>query len=143
MFADSSYENENDLFFMEYSDFSYRFRLGISRGLTHRGGVFPFAIALHSGVENCSRFEPPPPFRFKIGVATSADVVVVASVRFIILISIRSFALEAMPAAIAEVVGVHGAVAFAPPEFVLIAIFVYAFIVDNLIQYYAVHTQRT
>lgn len=104
---------------------SYRFRLGINRGLIQRGALFVIGVTLHSGVENCNRFEPPPPFRFRIGVvvATSA---VVASARFITFNSIRSFAVDAIPAAIADVVAVAG-VAFAPLEFVLIAIFICAY----------------
>lgn len=106
--------------------YSYRFRLGINRGLTQRGAEFPIGFTLYSGVENCNRFEPPPPLRFKIGVvvAVATSDVVVASARFMTFISIKSFAFEAIPAAIADVVGVDGAV-FAPPEFVLIAIFMY------------------
>lgn len=104
---------------------SYRFRLGINRGLTQRGTVFAIGVTLYSGVENFNRFEPPPPFRFKIGVvvAVVTSAVVDASARFIIFISIRSFALETIPAAMADVVGVDGA-AFAPPELVLIAILI-------------------
>lgn len=104
---------------------SYRFRLGISLGLIHRGA----GASLTSGVVNstCNRFEPPP-LRFKIGVVAAVDdvtpvAVVVASALFITFNSIRSFAFDAIPAAMAEVVAVDGA-AFAPPlEFVLIAIF--------------------
>lgn len=102
----------------------YRFRLGINRGLIQRGGAFAIGVTLHSGVENCNRFEPPPPFRFRMGVVVAVVVsAVIASARFITLNSIRSFAVDAIPAAIADVVAVDGA-AFAPPEFVLIAIFI-------------------
>lgn len=102
----------------------YRFRLGISRGLIQRG-LFVIGVTLHSGVENCNRFEPPPPFRFRIGVVVAVviSVAAVVSARFITLNSIRSFAVDAMLAAIADVVAVDGA-DFAPPEFVLIAIFI-------------------
>lgn len=115
--------------------YSYRFRLGIKRGLTQRGTAFTIGFTLHSGVENCNRFEPPPPFLFKIGVVVAVAASVVPSARFITFISIRSFAFEAMPAAMADVVAVDGA-AFAF-EFVLIAIFTFIFF-SMWIQFYTI-----
>lgn len=116
-------------------NYLYRFRLGINRGLTQRGTEFAIGVTLHSGVENCNFFEPPPPFRFKIGVVVAVVTsAVVASARFNTLNSIRSFVLEAMPAAIADVVAVDGAV-FVLPELVLIAIFIYIHLLMMLIQF--------
>lgn len=68
-------------------------------------------VTLNSGVVNCSRFELPPPLRFKIGVVVTS-----AGFFLMILNSIRSFVLDATPAAIADAVEDDGAV------FVLIAI---------------------
>lgn len=89
-----------------------------------RGTVFVIGVSLRSGVENCNRFELPAPFRFRIGVVVVVGIsAVVVSARFITLNSIRSFAVDAIPAAIADVMAADGA-AFAPPGFVLIAIFI-------------------
>lgn len=102
---------------------SYRFLLGIKRELTL--GTVAIGVTLNSGVENCSRFELPPPLRFRIGV-------VVTSVVFFFMIfnSMRSFVLDVISSAIAiDVVDVDGT-AFTP-QFVLIAIvFFYVFNTD-------------
>lgn len=90
---------------------TYRLRLGINRALTP-GTV----VTLNSGVVNWRRFELPPPFRFRIGVA-----VAVAGFFWIIFNSIKSFVLDdAASAPIADAADIDGAELI--PEFVLIAI---------------------
>lgn len=93
----------------------YRLRLGISRVLMRSVAM---GLTLNSGVVNCRRFEPPPTFRFRIGVVV-AVALALADFFCNIFNSIKSFVLDAMPTAMAD--ADDGADALAP-EFVFIAI---------------------
>lgn len=98
----------------------YRLRLGISRRLMRSVAM---GLTLNSGVVNCRRFELPPTFRLRIGVVVSvALALALAMAGFFCSIfnSIKSFVLDAMPAAMADADDDDGADAFAP-EFVFIA----------------------
>lgn len=94
----------------------YRLRLGISRVLMRSVAM---GLTLNSGVVNCRRFEPPPTFRFRIGVVV-AVALTMAGFFCSMFNSIRSFVLDATPAAMADADDDDGVDALAP-ELVFIA----------------------